>query len=147
MCHVAVFLRPTMLITSLTVTDYLPMRKIVLLVDDSRVSRMMLRSLITAEDPSWQVFEAGNGAEAVSMAEQHQPSLIILDINMPVMDGFEAAALLRPMLPNATLLFLSANVQASSRERAEALAVHFLAKPISAMVARQALALWGSEHV
>ncbi|MBX9914865.1 MAG: response regulator [Pseudomonadaceae bacterium] len=123
------------------------MRKIVLLVDDSRVSRMMLSSLIVAEDPGWQVFEAGNGAEAVSMAEQHQPSLIILDINMPVMDGFEAAALLRPMLPEATLLFLSANVQASSRERAEQLAVHFLAKPISPVIARQALALWGSEHV
>lgn len=123
------------------------MRKVALLVDDSRVSRMMLSSLILAEDSSWQVFEAGNGAEALSLAEQHQPTLIILDINMPVMDGFEAAALLRPMLPSATLLFLSANVQASSRVRAEELGVHFLAKPISPAVARQALALWGSEHV
>lgn len=123
------------------------MRKVALLVDDSRVSRMMLSSLILAEDPSWQVFEAGNGAEALSLAEPHQPTLIILDINMPVMDGFEAAALLRPMLPSATLLFLSANVQASSRVRAEELGVHFLAKPISPAVARQALALWGSEHV
>lgn len=123
------------------------MSKIALLADDSRVSRMMLRSLILAEDPNWQVFEANNGAEAVSMAEQHQPTLIILDINMPVMDGFEAAALIRPLLPKASLLFLSANVQASSRERAAELAVHFLAKPISPVIARQALALWGSEHV
>jgi two-component system, chemotaxis family, chemotaxis protein CheY len=123
------------------------MSKIVLLADDSRVSRMMLSSLILAEDPSWQIFEAGNGAEAISMAEQHLPTLIILDINMPVMDGFEAAQQLRPLLPKATLLFLSANVQASSRTRAEALGVHFLAKPISPVVARQALALWGSEHV
>jgi CheY-like chemotaxis protein len=123
------------------------MRKIALIVDDSRVSRMMLSSLLLAEDPSWQVFEASNGAEAVSLAEQHQPTLISLDINMPVMDGFEAAALLRPMLPATTLVFLSANIQASSRAQAEALGVHFLAKPISAVVARQALALWGSEHV
>jgi two-component system chemotaxis response regulator CheY len=123
------------------------MRKIALIVDDSRVSRMMLSSLILAEDPSWQVFEASNGAEAVSLAEQHQPTLISLDINMPVMDGFAAAILLRPMLPGTTLLFLSANIQASSRAQAEALGVHFLAKPISAVVARQALALWGSEHV
>jgi two-component system chemotaxis response regulator CheY len=123
------------------------MPKIALIVDDSRVSRMMLSSLILAEDPSWQVFEASNGAEAVSMAQDHQPSLISLDINMPVMDGFAAAALLRPMLPKATLVFLSANIQVSSRERAEELGVHFLAKPISPAVARQALALWGSEHV
>lgn len=123
------------------------MPKIALIVDDSRVSRMMLSSLILAEDPSWQVFEASNGAEAVSMAQDHQPSLISLDINMPVMDGFAAAALLRPMLPKATLVFLSANIQVSSRERAEELGVHFLAKPIYPAVARQALALWGSEHV
>ncbi|MBX9754894.1 MAG: response regulator [Pseudomonadaceae bacterium] len=123
------------------------MRKVALIVDDSRVSRMMLSSLLLAEDPSWQVFEASNGAEALGMAEQHQPSLISLDINMPVMDGFEAAAQLRPLLPSATLVFLSANVQASSRARAEELQVHFLAKPISPAVARQALALWGSEHV
>ena len=118
MCHVAVCWRPTMLITSLTVSDYLPMRKIVLLVDDSRVSRMMLRSLITAEDPSWQVFEASNGAEAVSMAEQHQPSLIILDINMPVMDGFEAAALLRPMLLACATRGVSRSCKAGARNSA-----------------------------
>lgn len=123
------------------------MNKIALIVDDSRVSRMMLSSLILAEDPDWTIFEAADGAEAVRMAEQCQPSLISLDINMPVMDGFEAAALLRQQLPTATVLLISANVQASSRNRAEALAVHFLAKPISAVVARQALALWGSEHV
>jgi two-component system, chemotaxis family, chemotaxis protein CheY len=123
------------------------MSKIALIVDDSRVSRMMLSSLLLAEDPSWQVFEASNGAEALRMAEQHQPSLVSLDINMPVMDGFEAAALLRPLLPSATLVFLSANVQAASRARADELGVHFLAKPISPAVARQALALWGSEHV
>jgi two-component system chemotaxis response regulator CheY len=123
------------------------MSKVALIVDDSRVSRMMLSSLILTEDPSWQIFEATDGAEAERMAEQHQPSLISLDINMPVMDGFEAAALLRQLLPTATVLLISANVQTSSRNRAEALNVHFLAKPISAVVARQALALWGSEHV
>ena len=123
------------------------MTKVALIVDDSRVSRMMLSNLILAEDPGWQVFEAANGAEALSLAEQCQPNLITIDINMPVMDGFEAVSLLRPQLPTATLVLISANVQASSRARAEALGVHFLAKPISAMLVRQALALWGAEHV
>lgn len=128
-------------------TDPLPMSKVALIVDDSRVSRMMLSSLILAEDPNWQIFEASDGAEALRMAEQCQPSLITMDINMPVMDGFEAVSLLRPQLPASTLVLITANVQVSSRARAEELGVHFLAKPISAMVARQALALWGSEHV
>lgn len=125
---------------------YLQMNKIALIVDDSRVSRMMLASLLKTEDPEWQIVEAGNGLEALSVAAEQQPSLICLDINMPVMDGFEAASQLRPLFPNATLLMLSANVQAASRARAEELGVHFLAKPISPVIARQALALWGSEH-
>ncbi|MDP3847721.1 MAG: response regulator [Pseudomonas sp.] len=123
------------------------MNKIVLIVDDSQVSRMMFSNLILTEDPSWQIFEAANGVEALSMAQQCQPSLITLDINMPLMDGFEAAALLRAQFPAATLVLISANIQASSRTRAEALGVHFLAKPISALIARQTIALWDSEHV
>lgn len=122
------------------------MNKVALIVDDSRVSRMMLGSLLKTADPEWQIVEASNGLEALSVAAEQQPSLICLDINMPVMDGFEAASQLRPLFPNATLLMLSANIQAASRARAEELGVHFLAKPISPVIARQALALWGSEH-
>ena len=123
------------------------MRKTVLIVDDSRVSRLMLGSMLNANDPGWQVVEAADGQEALVKAAECQPTLITLDINMPVMDGFDAASLLRPLYPDATLVILTANIQAASRARAEELAVHFLAKPISAVVARQALALWGAEHV
>ena len=44
------------------------MNKIALIVDDSRVSRLMLGSLLKAEDPEWQVVEAANGLEALSKA-------------------------------------------------------------------------------
>lgn len=122
------------------------MSKKVLVVDDSRVSRMMIGTMIRDAQSDWEVFEAGNGAEALVKADECQPDLITMDINMPVMDGFEAATQLRPKFPGTTLIILSANIQASSKARADELGVHFLAKPISEAVVKQALAIWASEH-
>jgi len=122
------------------------MSKKVLVVDDSRVSRMMIGTMIRDAQSDWEVFEAGNGAEALVKADECQPDLITMDINMPVMDGFEAATQLRPKFPGTTLIILSANIQASSKARADELGVHFLAKPISETVVKQALAIWASEH-
>lgn len=122
------------------------MIRTVLVVDDSRVSRMMLSRAITTLDAGWQVVEAENGQQAVEMALEYAPNLIIMDINMPIMDGFEAVELLRPKLPNTSIAMLSANVQTSSKQRAESLGVHFLAKPITPAVAEQALAIWRQEN-
>ena len=118
----------------------------VLVVDDSRVSRMMLAALLREQRPGLEIHEAADGAEAVARAAELKPDLITLDINMPVMDGFEAAERIRALLPAATLCLLTANVQASSKARAETLGVHFLAKPISEAVVRQAVEAWEREH-
>lgn len=122
------------------------MNKTVLVVDDSKVSRMMMTRVIANKDPDWQVIEAENGQQAVEMGLEFAPNLIIMDINMPVMDGFQAVEQLRPRLPATTFIMLTANVQASSKQRAEALGVHFMAKPITPAVAEQALTIWRDEH-
>ncbi|MBB1486635.1 response regulator [Oceanospirillum sediminis] len=122
------------------------MNKTVLVVDDSKVSRMMMTRVITEKDADWQVIEAENGQKAIEMGLEFAPNLIIMDVNMPVMDGFQAAENLRPKLPDTTFIMLTANVQASSKQRAEELGVHFIAKPITPSVAEQALTIWGEEH-
>lgn len=118
----------------------------VLVVDDSRVSRMMLAALLREQRPGLEIHEAADGAEAVARAAELKPDLITLDINMPVMDGFEAAERIRALLPQTTIVLLTANVQAASKARAEALGVYFLAKPITEAVVRQALSLWEAGH-
>jgi two-component system, chemotaxis family, chemotaxis protein CheY len=61
-----------------------------LIVDDSSVMRKIVeRSLRQAGIGIIQVFEAGNGAEALASVEQNKVDLILCDINMPVMDGLE----------------------------------------------------------
>jgi two-component system, chemotaxis family, chemotaxis protein CheY len=62
----------------------------VLIIDDSSVMRKIVeRSLRQAGIDLTQVFEAGNGAEALTVLQENQVDLILCDINMPVMDGLE----------------------------------------------------------
>ena len=62
----------------------------VLIVDDSSVMRKIVeRSLRQASIDLTQVFEAGNGAEGLTVLQDNQVDLILCDINMPVMDGLE----------------------------------------------------------
>lgn len=122
------------------------MSKTVLVVDDSRVSRMMMSKMINMVDSSWEIVEAEDGQQAVDKATADTPDLIVMDINMPVMDGFEAIEILRPQLPDTTMILLSANIQSSSQARAEELGVHFIAKPITPAVAEKALTIWSQEN-
>jgi CheY-like chemotaxis protein len=66
-----------------------------LVVDDQEDSRAVLRAALEKE--GWQVSEAENGAVALEKVEAQPPSLILLDLMMPVMDGFEFVMRMRRM--------------------------------------------------
>jgi len=67
--------------------------KTALIVDDDEAVRLFVSAILEGE--GWRCLEAVNGEEAVDVAESEQPDLVVLDINMPVMDGFEAFRRLR----------------------------------------------------
>ncbi len=69
-------------------------RKTILVVDDSKVA-LMTESMILRREGKFDLIEAKNGQEAVDAAVANQPDLILMDVNMPVMDGFEACRELR----------------------------------------------------
>ena len=60
----------------------------VLVAEDSHDTRIMLKRAF--ELKGYRVFEAENGKQALEMAKRHRPSLIVIDLNMPVIDGLEA---------------------------------------------------------
>ena len=66
---------------------------LILVVDDDPSLRLFLREAL--EVKGFRVVEAGNGVEAVALCSDHRPELILLDVNMPEMDGFEACAAIR----------------------------------------------------
>ncbi len=67
--------------------------KKVLVVDDDETARDFVHAIMEGE--GWEVVEATNGREALDMVQDEEPSLIILDVNMPEIDGFETFRALR----------------------------------------------------
>jgi DNA-binding NarL/FixJ family response regulator len=79
----------------------------VLVADDHEVIRKGVRAILTSRGNIEVCDEASNGSEAVKKAVALHPDLIILDLTMPVMGGFEAAVEIRKRLPNLPVLFFS----------------------------------------
>lgn len=109
-------------------------KKTVLLVDDSRVARMMTRKMIETDRPGWQVVEAATGEEALEVYSRVLPDFVVLDVNMPGMGGIEAARRLKAVYPQAVVTLLTANIQDPVRDQADSLGVGFMSKPVRADV-------------
>ncbi|MRW86510.1 response regulator [Pseudoduganella sp. FT26W] len=114
--------------------------KTVLIVDDSRVSRMMARQYIASLHADWIIEEAGTGEESLLKARTATPDLILMDVNMPGMGGIAAAEQLRHEFPAVPISLLTANVQTATRERANAMGIGFMEKPITEARIAQLLA-------
>ncbi|WDZ97879.1 response regulator [Herbaspirillum sp. WKF16] len=113
--------------------------KTILIVDDSKVSRMVIRAHILAAHPEWKVVEAGTGEEAMKLVEQSPPDYCTMDINMPGMLGTDAAAAILQSHPEVRVAIFSANIQETVQSRAQHLGAVFVAKPVTEKSISQAL--------
>lgn len=82
--------------------------KSVLIVDDSAVIRQGLCELFKRESDFEVCGEAENGKQAIERAQKLRPDLIVLDLSMPVMNGFDAARALKRLMPMVPLIMYSA---------------------------------------
>ncbi|MDD2988064.1 MAG: response regulator [Zoogloea sp.] len=119
----------------------MPTPATILLVDDSRASRMLCASVMRSVRPDLQLLEAGDGAAALAMLVDVSPALAVLDMNMPGISGLELAEKLRASHPEMKLALLTANAQDAIQRRAADLGVHFFRKPIGEAVIANILAL------
>lgn len=79
----------------------------ILVVDDHDIMRRGLKQLLSSQ-PGWEVCgEAKNGREAVDLAEQLKPEIVVLDISMPDLNGLEAARRIHKLLPKTGILILT----------------------------------------
>jgi DNA-binding NarL/FixJ family response regulator len=79
----------------------------ILIADDHEIVRKGVRAILEARADTEICGEASNGLEAVKMAADLKPDLIILDYSMPVLDGLGAATRIRHILPKTPILILS----------------------------------------
>ena len=118
-----------------TITGYQGERRPILVVDDNADNHAVLRDLLTPL--GFELMEAEGGEAALRMAALHRPALILLDLVMPGMDGYEVTRRLRqmPELAETTILSSSASVSEAEREKSShAGCDDFLRKPVQASV-------------
>ena len=104
----------------------------VLIVDDTNTLRSLVQIYLLAH--GWEFIEAQNGSEGLEKARRFRPDVVISDVKMPVMDGFELCAAIRsdPSLRSIPVVLLTMLGDADSRARGELVgASAFLTKPIT----------------
>lgn len=104
----------------------------ILLVDDIPEARENIKKMIAFEPDLKVVGMAGTGREGVAQAKELKPNIIIMDINMPDMDGIEATTLIREAVPTAAVIMMSVQNDPDYLRRAMlAGAFYFLPKPVA----------------
>ena len=105
----------------------------ILVVDDHKVVRKGLRMFLAADPELKVVGEATNGAEALRLAEQLEPDVVLMDLLMPVMDGIAATEAIRRELPGVEVIALTSVLEDSAVYGAmRAGAIGYLLKDIDA---------------
>ncbi len=90
----------------------------VLIADDIPEVRHELHTLLHLSGCMQVIGEAADGAEAVRLAQQLEPDVVLLDLQMPVLDGYSAAIQIKSSLPRCRVIVLSIHEDLASREKA-----------------------------
>jgi CheY-like chemotaxis protein len=103
----------------------------ILVVEDHPGSRMLLVDLLTIQ--GYQVYEASNGEEGLEAARQHKPDLILTDMGMPRMSGWQMVPLIKedPALKHIPVVAITAFAMTGDREKALSIGCDgYISKPI-----------------
>lgn len=122
-------------------------RTLVMVVDDSVTVRKVTSRLLERHGMS--VLTAKDGVDAMALLQEHRPDVVLLDIEMPRMDGFEVAARIRrdERLKALPIIMITSRTGQKHRERAMAIGVNdYLGKPYQESVLLQSIAHWSHSH-
>jgi CheY-like chemotaxis protein len=119
----------------------------ILVADDNSSSRELMRELFEISDHV--ILEAANGREALDIIRRNPPDLVLLDLQMPVLDGFSAIRELRSeeRFRHLPVVAVTASAMLGDRERAIAAGFDsYIAKPINLREVREQVELLSSNH-
>src|ERR1700737_659887 len=110
----------------------------VLIVDDNRASRHLIRAIL--KTVRCNIIEATHGQQALDLVQQERPDLVLLDIDMPGLDGLAVVRKIREDTSLADLPVVAVTASAMEGDREKAMAAGFtdyLTKPLRAAILRQ----------
>jgi len=113
--------------------------KTVLIVEDTELNIDLITQLL---EDDYELLVARDGAQGVAMAEQNLPDMILMDISLPILDGYEAARRIRanPALTSTPMIGLSAHAMSGDAQRArDAGCNDYMTKPVDEDVLRTKL--------
>ena len=102
--------------------------KTILLVEDTDLNIDLITQMLEDE---FHLLIARDGEQGIGMASERHPDLILMDISLPVMDGYEATRQIRQILPSTPILGLSAHAMANEEQKARQAGCNdYLTKPV-----------------
>jgi CheY-like chemotaxis protein len=105
--------------------------KTVLIVDDSKLARIVISRAISALQPNWQKLEASNAEAALDIVNNQNVDVVLVDYNMPGKNGLELAGELQVLRPAMPVALITANVQNEILASARAVNAAFVSKPVT----------------
>lgn len=108
------------------------MNKKILIVEDIPMNRKLIRDILIYY--GYEIIEAENGKEAIKIAKEKKPDLIIMDLQMPVMNGFEAIKILKsnPVTKDIKVIAVTSFAMAGDREKILAAGFDdYISKPLN----------------
>jgi len=130
-------------ISAQLVKDVLQLTKRILIVEDNKINMMLVRTLLKKIFPNALLFEAEDGKKGVEKCLESQPDIVLLDIQMPVLNGYEAAQQIRKFNSTVPIIALTAGTIKGEKEKCiESGMNDYVSKPINRDLFENVLIKW-----
>lgn len=115
----------------------------ILIVDDNKINMLLTKTLILNKVPNCIIYEARNGQEAVDLALEHNPDIIFMDIQMPIMNGYKATTEIRKTNQNTIIIAITAGIITGEKEKCLEVGMNdFIIKPVDKILFETTLIKW-----
>ena len=115
----------------------------ILIVEDNKINMLLARTLVKKIIPNSTIYEATNGEEAVTVFEKYNPQIIIMDIQMPIMNGYEASLKIREHNKQCIIIALTAGAIKEEKEICIQSGMNdYITKPIDKAILEDTLIRW-----
>lgn len=115
----------------------------ILIVEDNKVNMLLSKTILTKIIPNVVIFEAENGSQGLSLYKSKMPDLILMDIQMPVKNGYETAIEILNFNPSAVIIALTAGIFTGEKEKCLEIGMKdFIIKPIDKELFEEKIVKW-----